>query len=82
MTGSEEDPENGAAVAGTIFTAVIVYAVSHTTSNSSWGLLTVTVGILRLLWFTGITSSATIEQRGDIIELAYTSSERTKGRRA
>ncbi|MCJ1446465.1 MAG: hypothetical protein MMC23_006970 [Stictis urceolatum] len=27
MTGSEEDPENGAAVAGTIFTAVIVYAV-------------------------------------------------------
>jgi ribonuclease kappa len=27
LVGSEEDPENGPAVAGTIFTAILVYAV-------------------------------------------------------
>ena len=30
MVGGIEDPEDGPAVAGTIFTAVIVYAVRHT----------------------------------------------------
>ena len=30
MMGSEEDPEDGGAVAASVFGAVIVYAVSHT----------------------------------------------------
>jgi hypothetical protein len=39
MTGSTEDPADGAAVAVTVFSAVIVYAVrSHPALSPSWNL--------------------------------------------
>lgn len=34
LVGGEEDPEDGPAVAATVFTAVIIYAVSHDISTS------------------------------------------------
>jgi len=35
LVGGEEDPEDGPAVAATVFTAVIIYAVRHSTPAAS-----------------------------------------------
>ena len=48
MTGSTKDPENGPAVAGSVFAAVIVYAVRPTPTcvkNAHWLSLSVYISM-------------------------------------
>ncbi len=61
MMGSTEDPENGKAVAGSIFVAVAVYAVCFQPLLAVWVLLISgawCVGVSRLLWVSSISAYA------------------------
>ena len=67
--GSTEDPKDGQAVAGSIFTAVIVYAVGLHLHLSPIQCSRDVTGIPRFLRHTSISPSQTREARSDIVEL-------------
>lgn len=58
MMGSTKDPADGKAVAGSVFAAVVVYAVCYTPSELLNGTLDLEITLLRLI-------------RSKLIELVY-----------
>jgi hypothetical protein len=68
LTGSTEDPPNGPAVAATVFTAVLVYAVRslvYYMLGVGIDTLTLIIGVPCLLRFTSIPPLPRTQARGD-----------------
>ncbi|PWY73312.1 hypothetical protein BO83DRAFT_445108 [Aspergillus eucalypticola CBS 122712] len=69
FTGSEGEPEDGAAVAASIFTAVLVYIRERERKNGYADRSMAGVGFLRVLRFPGLLAHEGPEGRGYIVEL-------------